>query len=141
MSDENQIEQMRLIILKDKNDDSQDDLFEVYLENARAIQLNTLFPYDKEAEVEETDFRLRNWQVRCAIELYGATDRAGVQSYSENGLRVDYFEGFVSKSLLNELVARAGCPKEKVVEETTTETSEETSTEVTDETNGGGDGE
>lgn len=116
MSDEKQLEQMRLILLKDKDDDSQDELFEVYLENARAIQLNTLFPYNKEAEIAESDFRLRNWQVRCAIELYGATDRSGVQSYSENGLSVSYYASLVSQSLLNELTARAGCPKEKEVE-------------------------
>ena len=114
MSDEKQIEQMRIILLKNKDDDSQDDLFQVYLQNALAIQLNTLFPYDKNAKIDEKDFRMRNWQVRCAIELYNATDRSGVQSYSENGLSVSYYEGIVSSSLLNELVARAGCPKLKV---------------------------
>lgn len=133
MSDEKQLEQMRLIILKDKDDDSQDELFEVYLENARAIQLNTLFPYNKEAVIEDSDFRLRNWQVRCAIELYGASDRSGVQSYSENGLSVSYYASLVSQSLLNELTARAGCPKAK--ETVASETTE------SDETNGGEEGE
>lgn len=125
MSDDKQIEVMRLILLKDKEDDSQDELFKIYLENALAILLNALFPFDKEAEIDDTDFRLRNWQVRCAIELYNASDRSGVQSYSENGLSVSYFEGLVSQSLLNELNAKAGCPKAKeVVKEEPTSSDE-----------------
>lgn len=131
MTSEEQIKQMRLLILKDKDDDSQDELFEVYLSNARAIQLNALFPYDKTAVVEESDFRLRNWQVRCAIELYNASDRSGILSYSENGLSVSYFEGLVSNSLMSELVPKAGCPKEK-----TTESPTESPTEVTTENEG-----
>lgn len=115
MSDTEQIETMRLVILKDKDDDSQDELFAIYLKNALAVLLNTLFPYDKEATIDENDFRLRNWQVRCAIELYGASDRSGVQSYSENGLSVSYFAGLVSTSLLNELNPKAGCPKPKEI--------------------------
>ena len=113
MSDNEQIEAMRLILLKDVDDDSQDELFEIYLKNALAVLLNTLFPYDKEATISDDDFRLRNWQVRCAIELYGASDRSGIQSYSENGLSVSYFASLVSTSLLNELNPKAGCPKTK----------------------------
>ena len=113
MSDEEQIEMMRMILLKDVDDDSKDELFEIYLKNALAILLNTLFPFDKEAEISDDDFRLRNWQVRCAIELYNSTDRSGVETYSENGLSVTYFANLVSQSLLNELTSRAGCPKAK----------------------------
>ena len=125
MTLEEQIEQMRIIILKDIDDDSQDDLFKVYLQNALAILLNTLFPYDKDATISETDFRLRNWQTRCAIELYNATDRSGIQSYSENGLNVSYFASLISQSLLNELNPKAGCPKAKEVEATTETNGEE----------------
>jgi hypothetical protein len=130
MSDTEQIQTMRLVLLKDIDDDSQDELFEIYLKNALAVLLNTLFPYDKEATISEDDFRLRNWQVRCAIELYGATDRSGVQSYSENGLSVSYFASLVSTSLLNELNPKAGCP---IMKEVSTETP-------TEGTNGGEEG-
>ena len=49
------------------------------------------------------DRRLRNWQVRCAIELYKKMGTTNVQSYSENGLSVTYMTGLLSSELLNEL--------------------------------------
>ena len=113
MTDQEQIEMLRILVLRDLNDDSQDQLFEGLLKNARAIQLNALFPFDEDATVEESNFRLRNWQVRCAKELYDGSDRSGVQSYSENGLNVSYFANIVSQSLMMELTPKAGCPIEK----------------------------
>jgi hypothetical protein len=113
MTDQEQIEMLRILILRNLNDDSEDLLFNVLLKNARAIQLNALFPYDENATVSEDNFRLRNWQVRCAKELYDGCDRSGVQSYSENGLNVSYFANIVSQSLMMELTPKAGCPIEK----------------------------
>lgn len=110
MTDQEQIEMLRVLVLRDLEDDSQDALFEVLLLNARAIQLNALFPFDDSATVDEGNFRLRNWQVRCAKELYDGCDRSGVQSYSENGLNVSYFANIVSQSLMMELTPKAGCP-------------------------------
>ena len=111
MTDEEQLELLRLITLKDREDSSQDELLEAYLDCARAIQLNALFPYDDKATVSEDNFRLRNWQVRCAKELYDSSDRSGIQSYSENGLNVSYYANIVSQSLMMELTPKAGCPK------------------------------
>ena len=110
MTDEEQLELLRLLVFKDKTNNEQDDLLNAYLDCARAIQLNALFPYDKDATVSPKSFRLRNWQVRCAKELYGSTDRSGIQSYSENGLNVSYFADMVSESLMRELTPKAGCP-------------------------------
>lgn len=110
MTDQEQIEMLRILILRDLEDNSQDTLFEILLQNARAIQLNALFPFDDSATVSEDNFRLRNWQVRCAKELYDGCDRSGVQSYSENGLNVSYFANIVSQSLMMELTPKAGCP-------------------------------
>ena len=111
MTDQEQLELLRLLIFKDSTYDEQDDLLNAYLNCARAIQLNALFPYNNEATVSDDDFRLRNWQVRCAKELYDSSDRSGVQSYSENGLNVSYFANIVSQSLMMELTPKAGCPK------------------------------
>ena len=110
MTNEEQLEMLRLLIFKDSNYDEQDDLLNVYLNCARAIQLNALFPYNDKATVSENNFRLRNWQVRCAKELYESTDRSGIQSYSENGLNVSYFANVVSQSLMMELTPKVGCP-------------------------------
>ena len=113
MSEDDQILDMRITILGDSSDTSKDDIFKVMLSNAEAIALNTLFPYDKSIiKLNEDDFRLRNWQVRCAIELYNAIGSNGVQSYSENGLNVSYFQSRISPHLLHELVPKAGVPND-----------------------------
>lgn len=114
MTEQEQLIQMRLVLLGDANDESQDIVFKMYLNNAKAVVLNTLFPFNKCVnDIHEKDFRLRNWQVRCAIELYKSADRNGVQSYSENGFSVSYLTSLISSSLLGELVPKAGCPKAK----------------------------
>ena len=110
MTDQEQLELLRLLIFKDSGYDEEDGLLNALLDCARAIQLNALFPYNDSATVDEGNFRLRNWQVRCAKELYESSDRSGVQSYSENGLNVSYFANIISQSLMMELTPKAGCP-------------------------------
>ena len=122
MTNEEQLIQMRWMILGNAEDNSKDTIFNIMLNNAKAIILNTLFPFDSKAVLDETNFRLRNWQVRCAIELYNAVDREGIQSYSENGFSVSYLASKISTSLMGELVPKAGCP---IVKETTEEVVEE----------------
>lgn len=111
MTHEEQLTQMRIVILNDENDDSKDSVFDVMLNNAKAIALNTLYPFDKTiTDIDETNFRLRNWQVRCATELYEAIGKNGLQSYTENGLSVTYFQNLISPILYRELVPKAGAP-------------------------------
>lgn len=111
MTQEEQLIQMRITVLNDENDDSKDSVFTVMLNNAKAIALNTLYPFDKTiTDIDETNFRLRNWQVRCAIELYNAIGKNGLQSYTENGLSVTYFQNLISPVLYRELVPKAGAP-------------------------------
>ena len=111
MSQDEQIEGMRLIILGDSTDNSKDSLFELMLDNAEVLALNTLFPYDKTKEELPNTFRLRNWQMRCAIELYNKIGSTNVQSYMENGLSVTFMTGLVSSSLMRELIPSAGVPR------------------------------
>lgn len=111
MTQEEQLTQMRIVILNDENEDSKDGVFNIMLDNAKAIALNTLYPFDKTiTDIDETNFRLRNWQVRCAIELYEAIGKNGLQSYTENGLSVTYFQNLISPVLYRELVPKAGVP-------------------------------
>ena len=110
MTDQEQLELLRLLIFKDSEHNEEDDLLNALLQCARAIQLNALFLFFYSATVDEDNFRLRNWQVRCAKDLYESSDRSGVQSYSENGLNVSYFANIISQSLLMELTPKAGCP-------------------------------
>lgn len=113
MSQEEQLLKMRLEILGNVANQSQDDVFKTKLDDAEIVALNTLYPYDltKTTIDSENNKRLANWQTRCAIELYRKMGSTNVQSYSENGLSVTYLTGLISSELLNELVPKAGIPK------------------------------
>lgn len=113
MSQEEQLKKMRLEILGDVTNDTQDEVFKLKLDDAEIVALNTLYPYDltKTTIDAENNKRLANWQTRCAIELYRKIGSTNVQSYSENGLSVTYLTGSISSELLNELVPKAGIPK------------------------------
>lgn len=113
MSQEEQLKKMRLEILGDVTDNTEDEVFKLKLYDAEIVALNTLYPYDltKTTIDTENNKRLANWQTRCAIELYNKMESTNVQSYSENGLSVTYLTGLISSELLNELVPKAGIPK------------------------------
>lgn len=103
---------MRIMILGNSDDSSLDDIFNIKLDEARSVALNTLYPFDADAELPDT-WRMNMWLVRCAVELYNRKDSDNVQSYSENGISVSYWSGKISKSLLDELIPKAGVPKER----------------------------
>lgn len=112
MSQQEQLQRMRLEILGDVANSNKDEVFKSKLDDAEIVALNTLYPYDYEKkELDKTNKRLANWQTRCAIELYRKIGTTNVQSYSENGLSVTYMTGLISKSLMNELVPKAGAIK------------------------------
>ena len=104
MSEQRQIEKMRLEILGDITNDTRDEVFKSKLDDAEIVALNTLYPYDfEQKQLDIANKRLANWQTRCAIELYGKIGNSNVLSYSENGLSVTYLTGLISNSLMNEL--------------------------------------
>lgn len=111
MSRDEQIKIMRLEILKDVSDVSHDDIFKIMLDNAEVIALNTLYPYNNEIEKLPYERRLKNWQTRCAIELYNKIGTTNVQSYTENGLTVSFLSGLISTNLMRELIPKAGVIK------------------------------
>lgn len=103
---------MRIEILNDATDTSQDAIFTEKINDAKGVALYVLYPYDDEAELPDT-WRMNNWIVRCAIELYNKMSTLNIQSYSENGLSVSYLTGSISKILLDELMPKAGVIKYK----------------------------
>lgn len=113
MSQKEQLKKMRLEILGDVANQSKDEEFKSKLDDAEIVALNTLYPYDltKTTIDFQNNKRLANWQTRCAIELYKAMERVGYQSYSENGLSVQFLTSLLSSDLLGELVPKAGIPK------------------------------
>ena len=111
MGRDEQVKVMRLEILKDISNTDSDDIFKIMLDNAEVVALNTLYPYNQEIDHLPYNKRLKNWQTRCAIELYNKIGTTNVQSYTENGLTVSYLSGLLSNSLMRELVPKAGVIK------------------------------
>lgn len=107
---------MRLEILENIDDESRDDIFKIKLEDAKYEYLRLVYPFDPEMEELPND-RAKNWQTKCAIELYNLMGDENVLSYSENGLSETYGRAGISQDLLNELPpAKAGVPIETEVE-------------------------
>ncbi len=102
---------MRLEILENEEDNSLDSIFKIKLEDAKYEYLRLVYPYNPEIEELPND-RAKNWQTRCAIELYNLMGDENVVQYSENGLSETYSKAGISQDLLNELPpAKAGVPK------------------------------
>ena len=107
-----QLESLRLLILGSKTDSSKDDLLNLALDGAEVVGLNILFPFNMDIqELDVSNKRICNWQVRCAKELYSAIQRDGIKRYAENNLDIEYLESQLSSKILFELVPKAGVPK------------------------------
>lgn len=100
---------MRLEILNNASIEEYDDIFKAKLEDALYVFLDKVYPFDK--TVHEIPARYKNWQVRCAIELYNLDQDGDYASYSENGLAWTKLSQGLSPNLLRELPPpQAGVP-------------------------------
>lgn len=107
---ENQVKRMRRTILNDEDDNSLDVIFKDRIEDAKAVFLDRVYPFDK--EIVEIPARYNNWVSRCAIELYNINEDGDYSSYSENALAWTRDEIGLSKKILSELPPpQAGVPK------------------------------
>ena len=103
---------MRLKILEDISDDSCDAIFKINLKDAKFTYLRLVYPYHPEIEELPND-RAKDWQTRCAIEIYNLDGDFHITSYSENGLQEVYSTSGLSRELLSELPpSHAGVPKQ-----------------------------
>ncbi len=101
---------MRLEILENPADTSQDEMFKRKLDDAKWRYLRLVYPFNPEIE-ELPNQRAKNWQLRCAIELYQNIGSENLIQYSENGLTEIRAKAGLSKDLLNDLPpAKAGVP-------------------------------
>lgn len=111
ITEEQQLKKMRRKILKDSLDTSCDEDFLDNLEDAKFRYLRLVYPYRYRSMVELPDDSAKNWQTKCAIELYNLDGDENLISYSENGLSETYARAGISQDLLNELPpAEAGVP-------------------------------
>lgn len=87
-------------------------VLEGLLEDSKNIALADLYPFLDWSEMDLPK-NYYNWQIRASVELYKYDQFMGVKSYSENGLSFSRDSDGISKSLMNELVSKAGIPKRK----------------------------
>ena len=103
---------MRLKILENIEDNNKDEIFKINLKDAKYTYLRLVYPYHPEIEELPND-RARDWQTRCAIEIYNLDGDFHITSYAENGLQEVYSTSGLSRELLSELPpSHAGVPTE-----------------------------
>ena len=86
------------------------------LEDSKSIALETLYPYEDTTEMDLPN-KYNNWQIRCCVELYNLADKAGLSSYTENGISWSKYSDGLSNFLMNKLTSKVGVPKEDIEEE------------------------
>lgn len=102
ITEEEQLKEMRTEILEDSSNDSKDEVFKIKLKRAKQRYLRLVYPFNRKI-TELPDDRARDWQTKCAIELYNLAGDENIMSYSENGLSETYARAGISQDLLNEL--------------------------------------
>ena len=105
MTEADQIEEMRTLL--DIDNSITDDLLAIYLKRAKYIYLRLVYPFEREVD-ELPDERAKDWQTKCACELYSLKDKGNLSRYSENGLSEGYGKAGLSEDLLSELPPARG---------------------------------
>ena len=103
ITEEQQLQKMRRKILKDSSNTSCDEDFLDNLEDAKFRYLRLVYPFRYRTITELPDESAKNWQTKCAIELYKLDGDENTISYTENGLSETYARAGISQDLLNEL--------------------------------------
>lgn len=111
ITDLEQIEEM-IVLLNDAGIELEDNeeterLLHLYLKKAKYIYLSLVYPFEREVD-ELPDNRAKDWQTRCAIELYLLKDKGNLSRYSENGLSEGYGKAGLSQDLLSDLPPARG---------------------------------
>lgn len=111
ITEEEQLKEMRVEILDNVEDTSKDEVFKIKLKRAKFRYLRLVYPYRYREMTELPDDCARDWQTKCAIELYKLKGDENTKSYAENGLSETYARAGLSQDLLNELPPpEAGVP-------------------------------
>lgn len=103
ITEKEQLKEMRIEILEDSSDESKDEVFKIKLKRAKFRYLRLVYPFRYRTMTELPDDCARDWQTKCAIELYNLKGDENLTSYSENGLSETYARAGISQDLLNEL--------------------------------------
>lgn len=77
------------------------------LEDSKYVALSLRFPYEDYSETELPK-KYKNWQLRCAVEIYQGIGTEGIKSYAENGLSWTRDSGYISNELREEIEPLVG---------------------------------
>ena len=86
------------------------------LEDSKYVALSLRFPY-RDYSTIELPIKYKNWQLRCAVEIYQQIGSEGIKSYSENGLSWTRDSGYISYELRGEIEPLVGYITEEEEEE------------------------
>lgn len=103
----NQLEKLKRLL----NEQENDELLELYLEDAKNIICELRYTYEVEPQYLST-------QLKIAMELYSKSGAEGQTSHSENGISRTYEVADISPSLLSNITPFVRTPfsKRRVVE-------------------------
>mgnify|MGYP003447045673 CR=1 FL=1 len=103
----NQLEKLKRLL----NEQENDELLELYLEDAKNIICELRYTYEVEPQYLTT-------QLKIAMELYSKSGAEGQTSHSENGISRTYEAADISPSLLSNITPFVRTPfsKRRVVE-------------------------
>lgn len=89
------------------------------LEDSKYIALSLKYPFDDTKEELPNLSKYKNWQIRCALELYNLLKHGGNDfvSYSENGVSWTRDSSVISKQLKSEIMPKVGIPKREELED------------------------
>ena len=92
-----------------------ENMIDALLEDSKNIALSNIYPF-KDWSNLDLPKKYYNWQIRAAIELYNLADKAGIKSYSENGLSWSKSTDLLSQGLMEEITPRVGVIKKSSTE-------------------------
>jgi len=99
------------------DEDEYSDMLDSLLEDSKNIALSNIYPFEDWSELDLPK-KYYNWQIRAAIELYNLADKAGIKSYSENGLSWSKSSDLLSVGLMEEIMPKVGVIRKKTQAET-----------------------
>ena len=88
------------------------NMIDALLEDSKNIALSNIYPFEDWSDYD-LPAKYKNWQIRAAIELYNLADKAGIKSYSENGLSWSKSSDLLSDGLMEEIMPKVGVIKKR----------------------------
>ena len=97
------------------DDDIYNEMIDFLLEDSKNIALSNIYPFQDWSNLDLPK-KYYNWQIRAAIELYNLADKAGIKSYSENGLSWSKSTDLLSQGLMDEITPKVGVLRKTSIE-------------------------